>query len=208
MNGENNVKGIDREDLVKKLEKIKSLSLDLAERDIPYLKNKMVLILGMVNELLLLFDTKVPVQGGDYLVQEKKRIPVRENLFSFPSLPGNKPHLIGSRCKNCGEYFFPFRGFCPRCFKEGGMESVPLSSRGILYTFGVVERAPLGFTAPYAVGYVDLPEGIRIYSLLTGIELKGLRIGMEMELVVDVIREDQAGNEIIGYKFRPVSTGG
>ena len=31
-----------------------------------------------------------------------------------------------------------------------------------------------------------------------------LHIGMEVELVIDKIREDEQGNEVIGYKFRPV----
>jgi uncharacterized OB-fold protein len=61
----------------------------------------------------------------------------------------------------------------------------------------------MGFNSPYAVGYIDLPEGLRIYSILTETNPKRLQIGTDMELVIETIRNDEMGNEIIGYKFKP-----
>jgi uncharacterized OB-fold protein len=129
---------------------------------------------------------------------------VREGLFDWPSA---KPALIGHRCRQCGQFFFPQRSICPDCFEDGTLEQVRLSRRGRLYTFCIVERGPIGFEAPYGVGYVDLPEGLRIYSLLTEKRFECLKIGMEMELVVGPIRKDSQGNEVIGYQFRPLSPG-
>lgn len=126
---------------------------------------------------------------------------VREGLFDWPS---EKPALLGHRCKICGQVFFPKRFICPECFVEGTLEEMRLSGKGKLYTFCVLERGPLGFDTPYAVGYVDLPEGLRIYSLLTEANREALKIGMDMELVIEGIRKDSAGNEIIGYKFKPM----
>lgn len=126
---------------------------------------------------------------------------VREGLFDWPSV---NPALIGHRCKLCRNVFFPRRFICPECFKEGTLEEIRLSTRGKLYTFCVLERGPMGFDPPYAVGYIDLPEGLRIYSLLTAASMEKLRIGMKMELVIEKIRLDSEGNEIIGYKFKPV----
>jgi uncharacterized OB-fold protein len=126
---------------------------------------------------------------------------VREGLFDWPS---ENPSLIGHRCRLCGKVFFPRRFICSECFKEGTLEEIRLSRRGTLYTFCVLERGPIGFDPPYAVGYIDLPEGLRIYSLLTEMSLEKLKIGMEMELVIEKIRKDSEGNEIIGYKFKPV----
>ncbi len=127
---------------------------------------------------------------------------VREGLFDWPS---KNPALIGHRCRRCNKIYFPRRFICPDCFEEGTLEETRLSQRGTLYTFCILERGPIGFDPPYAVGYIDLPEGLRIYSLLTTANIEELTIGMMMELVIERIRLDSEGNEIIGYKFRPVN---
>jgi uncharacterized OB-fold protein len=75
-----------------------------------------------------------------------------------------------------------------------------------LVTYCTVWVAPSGFEAPYIQGFVDLPEGIRILTQLTDCELSkdALEIGMEVELVIGRIRTNEEGDEVIGYKFRPV----
>jgi uncharacterized OB-fold protein len=55
---------------------------------------------------------------------------------------------------------------------------------------------------PYAIGWVELPEGIIITSLLKGWEEKALSVRMDMELVIEKLW-DENGDEIIGYKFQP-----
>ncbi len=131
-----------------------------------------------------------------------KRMPIREGLFNIPSSPSEKPYLVGSRCRNCQEVMFPQRPICLNCFGKD-LEQVRLSSRGKLFTFTINHQGPKEFSAPYASGYIDLPEGVRIYSLLTDWEAKGLKIGAEMELVIEKIKEDKEGNIVLGYKFRP-----
>ena len=73
-----------------------------------------------------------------------------------------------------------------------------------LFTFTITHQGPKGFTTPYASGYIDLPEGVRIYSLLTDWNSVKLEPGLEMELVLGKICEDTEGNDLIGYKFRPL----
>jgi benzoylsuccinyl-CoA thiolase BbsA subunit len=65
---------------------------------------------------------------------------------------------------------------------------------------------PSGMEKPYVIGFVDLPEGIKLFSLLTQCEPwdEVLKVEMEMEMVIETIRRDKEGTEIIGYKFRPV----
>ena len=94
----------------------------------------------------------------------KKIIPIREGLFKVPSESGEKPYLFGSRCKVCAQMSFPPRKVCSKCFSEE-MESIPLSSRGKLYTYTIIGYPPPGLAAPYAIGYVDLPEGVRVFSI-------------------------------------------
>ena len=142
----------------------------------------------------------------------EKRLPfIRDDLFRIPS--SGEPYLIGSRCTSCGRVFFPRRTICCDCLLEGTMEEMPLSRRGKVY-FGVIAHtAPLGFEAPYVVGYIDLPEGVRLFSQLVDGELykdlvlpgtEILRPGTEVELVIEKIREDDTGSDVIGYKFKPV----
>lgn len=141
------------------------------------------------------------------MVEEPEQsILIKEGLFTYPGSPGEGPRLLGNRCSGCQAYFFPKRYLCAKCHKNGTMEEVRLSNQGKLYTYCIVRVAPEGFTAPYALGYVDLPEGPRIFSAITGIELSDLQIGMELELVIEPVRKDLEGHDILGYKFRP--TGG
>ena len=126
------------------------------------------------------------------------------NTSESPS-QGDGPHLIGSKCKHCEEYFFPKRVICPTCLKDETLEEINLSSKGKLYTYCIVKAAPLGFTAPYAIGYVDLPEGLRIFAPLTESDKEKLKLGMDLDLIVDKIREDDTGQDVYGYKFKPAS---
>ena len=52
----------------------------------------------------------------------------------------------------------------------------------------------------------DAVGGAKVLSLITGCEPQeeSLEIGEEVELVIEKIREDRQGNEVRGYKFRPV----
>ena len=133
--------------------------------------------------------------------------PVIEGAFYLPTSPEEKPYLKGSRCSNCGYVAFPPMVVCPICIRDNTMEEVPLGSKGRLDSFAVLRQAPPGFVAPYMVGIVQLPDGPELFCLITGCEIKddALVIGQEMELVIDRIREDDEGNEIIGWKFKPVT---
>ncbi len=133
----------------------------------------------------------------------KGGMPLWPGLYSIPSSPSEKPKLLATRCKSCGKIFFPPRVGCLSCFKEE-MEEVPLSQRGKIYAFTIVRRGELpGFKTPYALAFIDLPEGVRVFSQITeGIE--SLKIGQEVELCIAKIREDESGSEVMGYKFRPI----
>jgi len=139
----------------------------------------------------------------------KKQVPVEEGLFYQPQSPKEKPYLIGAKCKYCGYTCFPRLLVCPRCQKRDSMELFHLSGKGKLDTFSTCNSALPGFPAPTIQGYVEI-DGARIWTLITGTDLTGaeLKFGMEMELVIEKLRDDAStGNEIISYKFRPVNAG-
>lgn len=72
------------------------------------------------------------------------------------------PRLRGSRCRACGERFFPQRQVCFRCAARE-LEPVALGPSGELYSFATVHVGPAG-GVPYTLGYVDLDEGIRVLT--------------------------------------------
>jgi len=119
----------------------------------------------------------------------------------FMETPQGKA-LAGSHCPKCGRVYFPKKRVCVQCFEAGHMEEVALSRRGKLYTYTVAEAGPPGFSVPYAFGYIDLPEGVRVFSPIGG-DTSRLEIGAEMEMTMGRIRQDN-GIEVIGYVFEPV----
>ena len=147
---------------------------------------------------------KETIMSGD-LKQGKKQLPIREGLFTMPKSPAEKPSLLGSKCSACGEAFFPRRTRCANCGAEH-LEEIILSRRGKLYNYTVVHNATPGYSGPvpYGIGRVELPEGMAVTAPLTGCDLKNLKIGMPLELVLEKQYDDENGNEVIAYKFKSV----
>lgn len=97
--------------------------------------------------------------------------------------------LRGSRCPADAVVAYPAAVACPRC--GAAAEPVELSSRGVLWTWTVQRYPPKsppyvppasGF-APFAVGYVELAEGVRVAAVLDP-DPDHVEIGMELELSV------------------------
>ena len=126
------------------------------------------------------------------------KIPFREGLFEKVS---GQWTLIGCRCKQCGQIFFPVREWCLNC-SSGDLERVNLGRNGKLYSFTIVHMPSEHFEPPYAVGWIELAEGIRIFSQIRGWQEHPLEIGMDMELAVEKLWDEEE-KEIIGYTFRP-----
>ena len=60
---------------------------------------------------------------------------------------------------------------------------------------------------PYGVGYVELPDQLRVEGRLTVADPEQLKIGMPMELVLEPLSLDEDGNQIVTYAFAPVDNG-
>ena len=116
---------------------------------------------------------------------------------------GGVVRLHGSKCGQCGTVAFPPHGLCPACGAESGQERVELSPVGTLYTFSEVHIAPKGFATPYAVGYVDLPEGVRLFGQIEA-RAADLKLGQQVAVTLGPVRAD-AGRPIISYKFKELA---
>ena len=80
---------------------------------------------------------------------------------------------------------------------------VPLSRKGTLYSYADIYIGQPGMQPPYIIGYVDLPENIRIFAMLEG-KVETFKCGEEVELTVGPIRMNQDGLPITSYKFKKV----
>jgi len=123
---------------------------------------------------------------------------VREGLFD----EAGGGRLLGNKCNSCGRIYFPQAPFCFDCLGEI-MEEVVLSRRGKLYSYTIGRMASTHFQPSYAVGLIDLPEGVRVFTPLIMTKDETYTIGMEMELVIEELWLENH-NQIIGYKFKPV----
>ncbi|MEZ5175561.1 MAG: Zn-ribbon domain-containing OB-fold protein [Acidimicrobiia bacterium] len=111
-------------------------------------------------------------------------------------------NLLGSRCTNCGACFFPIREACAGCLSQE-LDTIRFSTEGTLYTYSIVRQSIPAFEVPYALGYVDFPEGVRIMGQISGIDFDDIEIGMPMSLSLEPFGEDADGNPLTGYRFRP-----
>ncbi len=113
--------------------------------------------------------------------------------------------LEAAACVQCDAIHFPPRKICPSC-GANAFETVRLSGRGALTTFTIIRTPPSGFTdqAPYAVGIVELDEGVRLMAQITDCDVDTLKTGDRMIAKFRRIREEgRTGVIMYGYKFVP-----
>ena len=130
-----------------------------------------------------------------------KNRPIMDGIMMLPPL-SEDPYLLAGRCSKCGRTFFPKKEICPNCFDTGLINEIALSSEGKLASFTVVRRSLGTRETPYALGYIETPEQIRLLAPLTNCRFEELRIGMDMELVFEVERTED-GNLVVIYKYKP-----
>jgi uncharacterized OB-fold protein len=93
--------------------------------------------------------------------------------------------LVLQRCVDCGQFQFYPRALCAAC--GGETEWVDATGRGTLYTFTIIrQNRSEAFVrlSPYAVGIVELDEGVRMMSNIVGCELDQLEVGMALEVLL------------------------
>ena len=133
----------------------------------------------------------------------KARVPFREGLFKESD---GKGVLLGAKCKQCGQIVFPKVEVCLNCLGQD-LEPTELSQNGKLYSYTIVHMPSEHFTPPYAIGWIELPEGIRIFSQIRGWQEQPLKTGMNMALTFEKLWDEEE-NEVISYIFRPSGNGG
>jgi uncharacterized protein len=129
----------------------------------------------------------------------EETVPIREGIFA--QTPGGVT-LLGNRCTSCRKVLFPKAQPCPNCLHEE-LEELALSRHGRLCSYTIVHMPTVHFKPPYAVGWVELPEGVRVFAPLDMMEGKPFRVGMDMEVRVDPLWKE-SDTAVIGYRFMPI----
>ena len=138
-----------------------------------------------------------------------RRIAVKEGLLTEPYTDLSQVRLSGKKCQECGEALFGSLSICQNCGSED-MRDIVLSPRGKLWTYTVMRHRPPGdFKGPdpfepFGIGLVELPEGVKVLSPLTGCDIEDIKIGTDYELVIGALFVNEEGEEVISYKFQPV----
>ncbi|MGZ4857709.1 MAG: Zn-ribbon domain-containing OB-fold protein [Methanobacteriaceae archaeon] len=114
-------------------------------------------------------------------------------------------NLIGSKCFQCGEVFFPVRVICPKCRRKGKLNDMKFSGNGKIHSYSIINTPTDEFKviAPYAVAIIELEEGAKITSQIVDCNNEDIEIGHEVELVFRKIKEEGDDGVITyGYKFK------
>jgi len=138
-----------------------------------------------------------------------QRVPVREGLFSGPLSDLGLVTLAGSRCTSCGETSLGSKTICANCGKDS-VQDIPLSHRGVLWTYTVVRHRPPGNYkgpepfVPFGLGLVELQEGVRVLAPIH-CDIGRLKIGLDLKFTPYVRNDD--GREVVAFSFEPAESG-
>ena len=113
--------------------------------------------------------------------------------------------LVGGKCKKCGKIHLPPRPLCDNCFSKE-FEWVDLPQKGKLLTYTVIHVAPTQFQgmAPYAVGIVQLENGVKMPGMIRGVAPEQIKIGMQLTIDFGTCATTQAWPQWPRYHFKPL----
>ncbi|MEJ2037617.1 MAG: Zn-ribbon domain-containing OB-fold protein [Desulfosarcinaceae bacterium] len=111
-----------------------------------------------------------------------------------------KGKVMGTRCKACGQVFFPPRADCCQCFASD-MEWFEVTGSGTLATYTHLAYAPVGFEQdlPYSLAVLDYGDYRVFGRLAADVDMDSLRVGQKMQTVIN-----QLPNGRLNYVFKPV----
>ncbi|MEU2338560.1 bifunctional MaoC family dehydratase N-terminal/OB-fold nucleic acid binding domain-containing protein [Streptomyces sp. NPDC006654] len=90
--------------------------------------------------------------------------------------------LLIQRCTGCGTLRHPWLPGCNAC---GSLDwdTVESSGQGTVYSYVVMHHPPFpAFDPPYAVGLIELAEGVRMVSNVVGVPYDKVRIGLPVRV--------------------------
>ena len=110
-----------------------------------------------------------------------------------------------NKCSFCGKINFPPRIICPEC-QGREFETTKLAEKGKVLTYTVIRVAPQQFAdqAPFAVGIVELEDGVRLMGQIVDCDIDLIKIDQKVKLEFRKIYDvGESGVICYGYKFVP-----
>ncbi|BDM64285.1 hypothetical protein NFHSH190041_17370 [Shewanella sp. NFH-SH190041] len=118
----------------------------------------------------------------------------------------NDGQLKIQQCQDCRNWVFYPRAHCTHCMSER-LSWQAVSGEASLYTY-TLTRVPtlpeLADELPQALAVVELKEGVRINTTLTGIDEADIYVGMKLKPVFD--RRDAKGNTLLRFTAKDNTT--
>lgn len=135
--------------------------------------------------------------------KSSRRVAVEPGIWHEPD--DGKVQLIGMRCPNCGEITFPKTSRCLYCQNEE-VEEYLLKNEGTVTAASVVTRPPAKHyrgPVPFAIGFVELEDELRVWTPLASSDPEVFKSGMEVELVLQDLYQNDEGDTVVGFAFTP-----
>jgi len=113
--------------------------------------------------------------------------------------------LMGGKCRKCGKIHLPPRPLCDKCLSTE-FEWIEMPKTGKLLTYTVIHVAPTQFQsmAPYAVGIIQLENGVKIPGMIKNTPLDKIRVGMPLKIEFEEPQQTQQWPQWPRYYFKPL----
>jgi uncharacterized OB-fold protein len=111
--------------------------------------------------------------------------------------------LMAGKCQHCGKIHLPPRPLCDNCFHQE-FTWLEIAGKGKLVTYTIIHVAPQQFQhlAPYAVGIMQLENGLKLPGMITATQ-KQLQIGMDLTIDFTTCTAAQPWPQWPRYCFKP-----
>lgn len=113
--------------------------------------------------------------------------------------------LEGTRCKECGEVYFPRRPVCPNC-NSRNVEPFKHSDTGVIHTCDISYVATgvhigYGENLPRICAIINLDSGSSVLAEVTETPLEKIVPGARVRMVVRKLHRESNSSWMYGYKF-------
>jgi uncharacterized OB-fold protein len=111
--------------------------------------------------------------------------------------------LLGAKCKKCGKVHLPPRPICDDCYSKE-FDWTTISTEGKLLTYTIIHIGPAQFQSmtPYAMGIVELKNGLKIPGMIRDVALEQIKIGMDLKMDFGTCATTQPWPQWPRYYFR------